>query len=122
MSAADLPPGIAVVPVRTPTLPPATHTNTWLVGDGEIAVFDPASPWEDEQRLLARALDARIAAGERVVALVLTHHHADHVGGAMALAAHLEATTGARPPIVAHPINRDWTAIPIDEEWSDGEA
>ncbi|MBA2322146.1 MAG: MBL fold metallo-hydrolase [Deltaproteobacteria bacterium] len=108
--------------MRTPTLPPATHTNTWLVGDGDLAVFDPASPWEDEQRLLAGALDARIAAGERVAALVLTHHHADHVGGAVALQGHLERTTGVRPPIVAHAVNRDWTDVPIDDTWSDGES
>ncbi len=114
-------PGILGVPVRTPTLPPATHTNAWLVGEGEIAVFDPASPWEDEQRVLATAIDARVAAGERVAALVLTHHHADHVGGAVALADHLAATTGVRPPILAHPVNRDWTAVPIDEPWVDGE-
>jgi hypothetical protein len=37
-------PGIRVVKVRTPTLPPATHTNCYVVGDGELAVFDPASP------------------------------------------------------------------------------
>jgi endoribonuclease LACTB2 len=116
----DLTPGFSVVPVRTPTLPPATHTNTWIVGEGDLAVFDPASPWEDEQRLLAAAIDARIARGERVAALVLTHHHADHVGGARALADHLQRTTGVRPPIVAHPANRAWTAIPIDEDWDDG--
>jgi len=81
-------------PVRTPTLPPATHTNAWLVGRGEIAVIDPASPYDEERAALDRALDAL---GERVVEIVLTHHHLDHVSGA----AHLAARLGV--PIAAHP-------------------
>lgn len=94
-------PAIHVVPVRTPTLPPATHTNTWVIGEGELTVVDPASPWDDEQQRLLAALEARIAGGERVVRIVLTHHHADHVGGAVALRAQLGAR-GVAVPIAAH--------------------
>ncbi len=86
-------PGIAVVPLRTPTLPPATHTGCYLVGDRELVAIDPASPWPDEQDRLIAALPA----GARVALIALTHHHGDHVGAAMALA----ARTGA--PIAAHP-------------------
>ena len=50
-------PGIEVVPVRTPTVPPATHTNTYVVGDGLLTVIDPASPWDDEQTRLAEHLE-----------------------------------------------------------------
>jgi len=118
-----LPPGVAVFPVRTPTLPPATHTNSWLVGEGEIAVFDPASPWEDEQARLADALIARISAGERVRWLVLTHHHLDHISGAVALADRL-GQIGPRPAIVAHPVTAKLVAdrVPIDLRWNDGES
>ena len=80
-------------PVRTPTLPPATHTNTYVVGRGELAVIDPASPWDDEQAALDQAL---AAAGERVALIVLTHHHLDHASGA----AHLAARLGV--PVAAH--------------------
>lgn len=96
-------PGIARVPVRTPTLPPATHTNTWIAGEGRFSVFDPASPWEDEQDRLASAIEARIDAGEVLERLVLTHHHHDHVGGAVALRERL-ARRGLRVPIAAHPV------------------
>ena len=39
-------PGIRVLALRTPTLPPAAHTNVYLVGPdrGPIAVVDPGSP------------------------------------------------------------------------------
>jgi flavorubredoxin len=45
-------PGIVLVPLRTPTLPPATHTNCYIVGGDEVIVIDPASPYEEEQILL----------------------------------------------------------------------
>lgn len=110
--------GIAVVPVRTPTLAPATHTNTYIVGEGRLTVFDPASPYEDEQGRLADALLERVATGERVERIVLTHHHDDHVSGAEALRAKLGGV-----PIVAHLVTAQLVAakIRVDETWSDNE-
>jgi len=32
--------GIVLVPVRTPTLPPATHTNCYVIGGDEVIVID----------------------------------------------------------------------------------
>ncbi len=77
---------IDVLPVRTPTLPPATHTNCYRVGR---TLIDPASPYPDEQARLASW------AGP-VERIVITHHHGDHVGGV----ADLAARTGA--PVYAH--------------------
>ena len=92
-------PGVQIVPTRTPTLPPATHTNTWIVGEGALTVIDPASPWPEEQRLLAEALEDRLMLGERVERIVLTHHHHDHVSGVAALQHWLDAPV----PVLAHP-------------------
>ncbi len=90
-------PAIEVCPVRTPTLPPATDTNCYLVGERELVVVDPASPYEEEQAALDAALDDRIARGARVREIWLTHHHQDHVRGAARVSARYAA------PIAAHP-------------------
>ena len=96
--------GVRVIPVRSPTLPPATHTNVWILGDHHVTIVDPASPFVDEQERLDGLLEMMMV--ERIV---LTHHHADHVGGALAI----KGTTGAK--IAAHPLTRDRVDIPIDE-------
>jgi glyoxylase-like metal-dependent hydrolase (beta-lactamase superfamily II) len=77
--------GILLAPVRTPTLPPATHTNCYIVGEEELVVIDPASPYEDEQQRLATLCEGLRADGRRFREILLTHHHQDHVGGASAL-------------------------------------
>ena len=75
--------GVVGVPVRTPTLPPATHTNVLFLGTGELLIVDPGSPDDGEiRRLLAHVQKLE---GRRATAIVLTHHHADHVGGAAQL-------------------------------------
>ena len=52
----DVAPGIRCIPVRSPTLPPATHTNVWVLGERRLTVIDPASPWTDEQARLWETL------------------------------------------------------------------
>jgi glyoxylase-like metal-dependent hydrolase (beta-lactamase superfamily II)/8-oxo-dGTP pyrophosphatase MutT (NUDIX family) len=78
-------PGLAVLPLRTPTLPPATHTNAFLVGTREALLVEPASPWPEEVDLAVRWIRDAQARGITPKAIVATHHHADHVGGAVAL-------------------------------------
>jgi glyoxylase-like metal-dependent hydrolase (beta-lactamase superfamily II)/8-oxo-dGTP pyrophosphatase MutT (NUDIX family) len=80
--------GVFMAPLRTPTLPPASQTNAWLVEAGAgLAVVDPGSPDPGEQARLERLLDALAAEGLPAREIWLTHHHGDHVGGAAALAA-----------------------------------
>ena len=89
----EMRPGIVLVPLVTPTLPPATHTNCYVVGGDEVIVIDPASPYEVEQTILDGVLEKR-----NVKEIWLTHLHRDHVSGAT----HLKKQRGV--PIVAHPI------------------
>ena len=109
----DVAPGVVRIAVATPTLPPATHTGCYLLGRSDLLAVDPGSPYPDQQAGLAQAIAAR----GTLRAIVLTHHHADHSGGATALA----AATGA--PIMAH---RDAAArlegrVAIDRYLSDGD-
>lgn len=94
-------PGVERLALRTPTLPPATHTNTYLVGDSDFVVIEPASPYGPEQRALDTLVRDRVARGHRLLAIALTHHHVDHVGGAAAL----RKAFGA--PLLAHSRTRE---------------
>jgi glyoxylase-like metal-dependent hydrolase (beta-lactamase superfamily II)/8-oxo-dGTP pyrophosphatase MutT (NUDIX family) len=84
--------GLIMVPLRTPTLPPATHTNCLLVGDAELWVVDPGSPWAEEQAILRQTLDKLAEEGRKAVGVLLTHHHPDHTGGAEVLGLPIAAT------------------------------
>jgi len=78
-------PGFVCVPLRTPTKPPATTTNCYVVGTRDFVVVDPGSPYEDEQGVLAGFVGELRAEGRRAREIVLTHHHPDHVGGVESL-------------------------------------
>ncbi|HVI71835.1 MAG TPA: MBL fold metallo-hydrolase, partial [Pyrinomonadaceae bacterium] len=92
-------PNYICFPVRTPTRPPATHTCCYLVYNSkEILIFDPGSPYEEEQEALAACVDDMIAEGRTVREIILTHLHPDHVGGVNALKSHL----GGDVPVAAH--------------------
>lgn len=108
--------GVETIAFRTPTLPPATHTNTWVVGEGRLTVVDPASPYEDEQHRLLAALRRRLNRGEHVERLLLTHHHHDHVSGAIQLQTDLR-DLGHDVPIAAHHATADLLTdtVPVDE-------
>lgn len=77
--------GVRVRPVLTPTLPPAKHTNVYILGRDELVVVDPATPFPDEQRGLIAYLERLEARGERIREIWLTHHHPDHTGAVGAL-------------------------------------
>lgn len=81
---------IEVLGVRTPTLPPATHTNTFLVGTGKAVLIEPATPYQDEQDLMVEWVESAAARGLELIAILATHHHPDHVGGATALCERLD--------------------------------
>jgi len=81
-------PNYICFPVRTPTKPPATHTNCYLIYTSrELLVIDPGSPYEDEQEALAAAVAQLLAEGRKLSGILLTHVHPDHVGGVNALRA-----------------------------------
>jgi endoribonuclease LACTB2 len=113
----DVAPGVSMLSLRTPTLPPATHTNVYIIGTGELVLVEPASPYPDEIAQASAWVEARLAQGQTLRALLLTHHHADHIGGAEAMRHRFGV------PIWAHDRTAERLAgkIAIDRLLGDGE-
>lgn len=70
--------GVEVVPIKTATLPPADHTNCYLVGDpdGDFILVDPAVRMREDMEALATAVDRH--RGD-LIAVLFTHSHSDHL-------------------------------------------
>jgi endoribonuclease LACTB2 len=98
---------VYIVPLRTPTLPPATHTNTYLVGDRALALIDPGASDAGELTRLFAVIDDFAREGRPVTQIWLTHHHGDHVGGLGTVWERL-----GRVPVFAHPQTADRVAVP----------
>lgn len=88
--------GVELFPARTPTLPPATHTNSYAVGDRDVLLVEPATPYEDERRAWLEWARGISSSGRNLVGIFLTHHHVDHVGGAEFFSTNLNV------PLFAH--------------------
>jgi ribonuclease/clavin/mitogillin len=75
-------PAVQMIPLRTLGLPPSTHTNALLIGTGPLYLIDPGPTDETEQQRLFDVLDEHMHAGRRLTAVILSHHHPDHIGAA----------------------------------------
>jgi glyoxylase-like metal-dependent hydrolase (beta-lactamase superfamily II) len=100
---AELPTGVAiqleplVTRVLAPNPSPYTHTGTqsYLVGEGNLAVIDPGPDDPAHLAALHRAI-----AGRPVAAILVTHHHRDHSPASRPLAAATRAPIiGASPHV-----------------------
>ncbi len=80
----------------TPTLPPATHTNCYLLGHKHLTLVDPGTPYPADQQAFLRVLQRRVDDGARIDAIWISHFHDDHIGAAMAVHERFGA------PICAH--------------------
>ena len=78
------------LPLRTATLPPATHTNcVFLPTDLGFFLVDPAPVDAEERQLLLRCVHAKEVESGPLLGLVLSHLHYDHLGAAGWLAERL---------------------------------
>lgn len=114
--ARELLPGVASFAALTPTLPPATHTQSYALGERDVLLVEPATPYPDERREWVAWARGLASAGRRLVALFATHHHPDHVGGAAFFADALGL------PIWAHEETAALAGLPLARALGEGDA
>lgn len=107
--------GVLLYPLVTPTLPPATHTNGYVLGTGDCVIVDPGAPDEAEVEKLVAFVKRLQGEGYRPRAVLLTHHHGDHVGGAAHVARALSL------PVWAHAQTADRLEVPTARLLVDGD-
>src|SRR5262249_14982932 len=90
-------PAVRMLPLRSVGLPPSDYTNAYLVGTGPVYLIDPGPVDPVEQERLFAVLDAEQQAGSCLTAVMLTHHHPDHIGAAARCAERYQV------PVLAHP-------------------
>ncbi len=108
--------GLRMLPLACRGLPPATHTNAFLVGTESPYLIDPGPADADEQQRLLVALDEALT-GRRLAGVVLTHHHGDHIGAATVCAERYHA------PILAHALTTRLLEdkVKVDRHLADGD-
>ena len=108
--------GLTRFAARTPTLPPATHTNSYALGGRDVLLVEPATPFEDEQRAWIDWARSLPSTGRRPIAIFATHYHPDHIGGLDALSLALGL------PVWAHAeTSRRIGEDKVDRRLTDGE-
>ncbi len=85
--AEQMEPGIRRITCRNPGPMTFTGTQTYILGEGQVAVIDPGPDLPEHRAAILAALED----GERIGAILVTHSHADHSPGVPAL----RAATGA---------------------------
>jgi glyoxylase-like metal-dependent hydrolase (beta-lactamase superfamily II)/8-oxo-dGTP pyrophosphatase MutT (NUDIX family) len=103
----ELNPHIVVFPLKTETLPPATHTNCFIVGRREFIVIDAATRIESEQAKLFDLIDEFVACGFVCKEIIVSHLHLDHFGGETALRKHLRDEYGWEIPVSGHRVTAE---------------
>ncbi|MBK7862083.1 MAG: MBL fold metallo-hydrolase [Archangiaceae bacterium] len=107
--------GIRVFPLLTPTLPPAHHTNCYVLGNSDLLIVDPGSPDDAETDRLVSFVRELMADGYKPRAVLLTHHHGDHVGGAARVMSELKG------PLWCHAQTADRVPLTTEKRVADGD-
>ena len=111
--------GVVLIPQRTPTLPPATHTNAFVLGLSEVTLVDPGADDDLELYVLYNVIDALAREGRKLKSIAVTHHHIDHIGGVAKVAKRFGL------PVWAHALTEPLMAeagLKVDRCLADGES
>jgi len=103
-----------MIPLRSPTLPPAKHTNLVVLGVPGL-IIDPAATMRDEQLRGIDMIRTQKRQGITHQAVFLTHHHHDHIGAAQRFAKDLSL------PIWAHETTAQLLDFQVHRTFADGE-
>lgn len=95
------------LPLRTKTLPPATHTNCFIAGGQRFVVIDAAAKVPSEHQKLFSVVDKMIETGAECAAIIVSHLHKDHFGAETALKSHLQTKYSLDVPIAAHQLTAE---------------
>ncbi len=96
-------PGVECVPLPTDTLPPATHTNCYILGvpGGERIIIDPAAKCVEGLTQLREKIERILDDGSTIKATIFTHMHADHIGDLPAISQIYQAPVWASSETLA---------------------
>jgi glyoxylase-like metal-dependent hydrolase (beta-lactamase superfamily II)/8-oxo-dGTP pyrophosphatase MutT (NUDIX family) len=121
-------PGVECVPIPTNTLPPATHTNCYILGvpGDDRVIIDPAAKSDEGLRLLAAKVNDIRQSGSKIVATIFTHRHPDHIGDLKAISEMYtapiwatEETHSAIPPCDTDSVLKEGDSFSLDDvTWS----
>ena len=80
-------PGVELVAIPTITIPPATHTDCYVIGyaGGPRIIVDPAAKSTEALEILKAKVAEVQASGSEIIATVFTHKHPDHIGDLSAI-------------------------------------
>jgi glyoxylase-like metal-dependent hydrolase (beta-lactamase superfamily II) len=93
----EVAPGVRRLLAGNPSPFTFTGTQTYVVGEGSVAVIDPGPDEPDHVARLLRGLG-----GERIQAILVTHNHRDHSPASRALAKATHAPIIGCPPLAVH--------------------
>jgi glyoxylase-like metal-dependent hydrolase (beta-lactamase superfamily II)/8-oxo-dGTP pyrophosphatase MutT (NUDIX family) len=103
----ELNPRVICFPLKTETLPPATHTNSFIVGKKEFVIIDAAARELSQQLAFHEFIDSFIEKGFICQAIIVTHLHQDHFGDETVLQNHLLEKFDLHVPILAHKLTAE---------------
>lgn len=99
--------GIVLHAMPTKPLPPATHTNAFLVGERDMVLIDPGSGDPEALAQLFGLIDHLATEGRKLRMILVTHHHSDHWGGVEAVRARYKV------PVAAHALTGEHVKIDV---------
>jgi len=107
--------GVFLLPLKSNTLPPAQHTNTYILGTGDLWVVDPGFCEEEGRAQCLRTLSELKALGQTPKGIFLTHPHVDHIESAH----WLKQQCGL--PVACHALTAKQLPFPVERLLEDAE-